>query len=83
MVGQVCVMCLKHESRTDPFCPDNPGFGCTYGGHHEYTIAVDAKPKQSTVKKIDKKLCTLCGLHEKNPLSGTNGCSHSYLVSGG
>ncbi len=33
--------------------------------------------KQSCKPK-DKKLCTKCGLHPKNPMFSTNGCAHEF-----
>ena len=75
----VCIFCLKHPSDTSPWCAGNPGEGCQYGMHHEYPDGeyAKAKPKQQP-KKPDSKLCTKCGLHPKNPLSQSNGCSHDY-----
>lgn len=87
-----CIHCFKAESNKTPWCPDNPGLGCQYGLGHEYPCAVcgnllckthvpgeEAKPKQAP-KKPDKKLCTKCGLHVKNPAAATNGCEHDYPV---
>jgi hypothetical protein len=34
------------------------------------------KPIQQ--KKVDKRLCVKCGLHQKNPLAATSGCTHEY-----
>ena len=77
--NQVCIFCYKHESRTDPYCPTNPGFGCTYGMHHDYGQGDAVKVKQQAQgKKPDKQLCTKCGLHAKNPAGATNGCEHTY-----
>ena len=72
----LCIYCLRHDSDKRPWCPDNPGNGCTYGLGHEYPEA--EKPKQQTPKKVDKQLCTKCGLHVRNPASATNGCAHEY-----
>ena len=76
-MSQVCIYCLRDESRVEPFCPTNPGKGCTYGGPHEYPLVVDTL-KVPVMKKLDKKLCTKCGVHQKNPLAVTNGCSHEF-----
>lgn len=74
---QLCIFCLKDQANPIPWCPDNPGNGCTYGLGHEFPLGEEAKPKQSG-KKPDKQLCTKCGLHAKNPASATNGCVHEY-----
>lgn len=71
----ICIFCVRHNSSTEPWCPSNPGRGCTYGYGHEYPL--DEKPKPS-VAKTDTSLCTQCGLHPKNPKSSTNGCAHAY-----
>lgn len=73
---QLCIHCLKHESNKTPWCPENPGHGCTYGFAHEYPSSESAKPKQ--IAKKDTKLCTKCGLHAKNPASVSSGCAHEY-----
>jgi hypothetical protein len=78
-LGRVCTFCLRHESRLEPFCPENPGHGCTYGLHHEYPIDPNEKPKAAG-KKPDKSICTKCSLHMRNPASATNGCVHEYPV---
>jgi hypothetical protein len=75
----VCIFCFKNESNKTPWCPDNPGNGCQYGLGHEYiesTAEVKARAKQAP--KIDVNRCVHCGLHNKNPLSKTNGCEHMY-----
>lgn len=61
-----CVFCLTCRGNlTSPTC--------TYGLGHEFP-----KPDARQVHKGDASLCTLCGLHPKNPKSGANGCAHSY-----
>jgi hypothetical protein len=77
MSEQVCIFCFKSPSNPTPWCPTNPGNGCTYGLGHEYPLNESEKPKQPP-KKPDKQLCLKCGLHAKNPASATNGCSHEY-----
>jgi hypothetical protein len=79
MSESLCIHCLKHEGNKTPWCPDNPGHGCTYGLGHEYAsskTSETAKPKQ--IAKRDKQLCTKCGLHAKNPASASSGCAHEY-----
>jgi len=84
-----CIFCLRTEGDRTPWCPDNPGDGCTYGHGHEFPCAVcggllckvhvpgqEDKPKQP--RKIDKNRCLKCDLNIKNPLSPTNGCAHEY-----
>jgi hypothetical protein len=71
-----CIFCLRHRSDPTPHCPNNPGQGCTYGLGHEYGPSLDDKPKQ--VARVDKKLCTKCGLHQKNPASASSDCAHEY-----
>jgi hypothetical protein len=73
----LCVFCGRDESDTRPWCPDNPGKGCTYGLGHDYGLGEGVKPKQAE-KKVDKQLCAKCGLHVRNPASATNGCVHEY-----
>jgi hypothetical protein len=73
----ICIFCVRHQSCTVPWCPDNPGRGCTYGYGHEYPLP-QQKTKQTVAKKLDAKLCTPCGLHPKNPKSDMNGCTHVY-----
>jgi hypothetical protein len=73
----LCLYCLKSEGDQSPWCPNNPGAGCQYGLGHEYPPSEDTKPKQP-VRKVDKQLCTKCGLHIRNPASATNGCAHEY-----
>lgn len=63
----VCVFCLT--------CRGNVGPTCTYGLAHEFPTAV-RRPTQE--RKVDKKLCSKCGLHPKNPKFDTNGCVHEY-----
>jgi ribosomal protein L40E len=79
MTDQFCIHCLRHASDTRPWCPDNPGSGCTYGLGHEYPLTEEAKPKQPP-RKQDKQLCMKCGLHVRNPTSAQNGCTHEYPV---
>jgi len=62
----VCIFCLTHSSRDIAWC--------SYGMKHEYPEL--EKPKQ--VAKLDRGLCTKCGLHAKNPASQKNGCDHEY-----
>lgn len=89
-MGRACIFCFKDEGRTDPWVPNNPGGGCTYGLGHEYPCPVcgnllcklhvagqDVKPPPQ-MKKPSKNLCTKCGLHPNNPTSKTNGCEHEY-----
>jgi len=73
----LCIYCLRSESNKTPWCPDNPGKGCTYGLGCEYPITEADKPKQPA-PKIDKNVCTKCRLHTRNPVSATNGCAHEY-----
>ena len=54
----VCVFCLCHRENV-------VGKNCTYALPHGYDEA--EKPKQ--VARKDPQLCTLCGLHQKNPKS--------------
>jgi hypothetical protein len=72
----LCIFCFRYPDDPRPWCPDNPGFGCTYGFHHERVTVEVPKPKQP--KTSSKFLCTKCGLHPKNPLSASNGCQHTY-----
>jgi len=74
---RICIFCMKHESDTTPWCPDNPGEGCTYGCGHEYPPGEAEKPKQPP-KKPDKNRCVKCDLHRKNPAAATNGCTHEF-----
>jgi len=74
---QVCIMCLRHSSRTESFVPGNPGLGCTYGWRHEYEEKVKQAPSPKS-KIVDKKLCHKCGLHPKNPAFMTNNCEHLF-----
>lgn len=60
----VCIFCFTHESSLKE--------ACSYGMHHE----LEAKVVKQVKKKANKLLCTKCGLHPKNPLFATNGCSH-------
>lgn len=61
-----CVFCLTCRGNiTSPTC--------TYGFEHEFP-----KPVVRQAHKGDASLCTLCGLHPKNPKSATNGCAHCY-----
>ena len=76
-----CVFCFRAEGDLAPFCPENPGKGCTYGLAHEYPGAGVA-PALPVPKRRDAKLCVLCGLHPRNPASATNGCAHSYARQG-
>lgn len=70
----ICIFCLRQPG-DQPWCPDNPGHGCTYGCGHEYpTIEKPATPP----KRVDVNRCTKCDLHRKNPLSQSNGCAHDY-----
>jgi hypothetical protein len=73
----ICIFCLKTPNDPTPWCKNNPGHGCTYGGHHEFLEEAEkAKPVQQ--KKADKARCIKCNLHPKNPLSSTNECEHVY-----
>ncbi|HYX22393.1 MAG TPA: hypothetical protein VFA98_16235 [Thermoanaerobaculia bacterium] len=71
----VCIHCLKHRSDPSPWVKDNPGAGCTYGFAHEFPATDKPRPQ---AKKIDKNLCTQCGLHAKNPASASSDCAHEY-----
>ncbi len=73
-----CIFCLKSPSNATPFCPDNPGEGCTYGMRHDYGAGEVEKAKLQPKKAPDKQLCVKCGLHAKNPASTGNGCTHEY-----
>ncbi len=66
----VCIFCLYHK--------ENVKETCLYGMHHEFDDAEVKKPQP--VKKTSKALCTKCGLHPKNPVSSSNGCSHEYDI---
>lgn len=77
----ICVFCFQGSTNPKPWCPDNPGEGCTYGMHHEFPGSEFAPKKQKAlqpVKKADKQVCTKCGVHAKNPASQTSECSHEY-----
>lgn len=72
---KLCTFCLQLDTQTTPWCPSNPGAGCTYGLGHEYpTEPVVAKAPA----KRDTKRCIKCDQHPKNPASATNGCEHEY-----
>lgn len=71
----VCIHCLKHRSDPTPWVTDNPGAGCTYGFAHEYPTAEKQKPQ---AKKVDRNICTKCGVHAKNPMSAASDCAHEY-----
>lgn len=77
-----CVFCHRAEGDAVPWCTENPGNGCQYGLHHDYgdgltpTVATVAPVKQA--KKVDKNVCTKCGLHAKNPASAASDCAHEY-----
>lgn len=75
MIG-LCIFCFKFADDPAPWVAGNPGHGCTYGLGHEYPKT--EKPTQPA-RKVDRQLCTKCGLHPKNPASSTNGCAHEYL----
>ncbi len=77
MSDQLCIYCFKHQGDKTPWCPDNPGNGCTYGLGHEYPVTEAEKPKQPP-RKTDKNLCAKCGLHIKNPASASSDCAHEY-----
>jgi hypothetical protein len=75
---RLCIFCLQLDTQSTPWCPSNPGKGCTYGLGHEYVgDDVVASPPSP---KVDKKLCTKCGRHPKNPAASTNGCEHEYAT---
>jgi hypothetical protein len=76
--NRICIFCLRHDSRTEPFCPDNPGRGCTYGFACERVESKEEKAVKQPAKKIDKQVCLVCGTHSRNPTSLTNGCTHQY-----
>jgi hypothetical protein len=83
-----CVFCFKDETNKTPWCPDNPGFGCQYGLHHDYGDALvkaasrvqlgGVLVKAVQPPKVKKDMCSKCGLHVKNPAAATNGCAHEY-----
>lgn len=73
----ICTFCFQPPDNPKVWCVDNPGHGCTYGMHHEFPEEIKEIP-QPPVKKTDKKLCTQCGLHPKNPLAASNGCQHVF-----
>jgi hypothetical protein len=77
---EVCIFGLRHASDPRPYCPANPGRGCTYGLGHEYPApaGVVAAEVVTKSKARDKKLCITCGLHPANPAAATNGCAHTY-----
>lgn len=75
----ICPFCFQGPSNPKPWCPDNPGHGCTYGLHHEFPEADKvAEEKPKAIKKADKQVCIKCNVHAKNPASATNGCQHEY-----
>jgi hypothetical protein len=77
----ICIFCFQGPDNPKPFCPDNPGEGCTYGSHHEYPGSIFSKmkpPPKVIAKKVDKQICVKCLLHRKHPTSATNGCEHEY-----
>ncbi len=76
MIARLCTFCGRDESNRTPWCVSNPGAGCTYGLGHEFPPREAATKKQTP--KVDKWLCVKCGLHVRNPASGTNGCVHEY-----
>lgn len=82
-----CTFCFRHKAAIEAVKADTDGTStqaeqiasgaaCSYGFGHELQVEVKPKP----TPKIDKQLCTLCGLHKRNPASATNGCSHHYEV---
>ena len=74
----ICIFCLQSPNNHKPWCKENPGRGCTYGFACEYE-GEETKPKSPPPQpKINKQMCVKCGLHQKNPLSSTNGCTHQY-----
>lgn len=75
LTDDICIHCLKHRGDLSPWCKDNPGQGCTYGLGHEYPAPEKPKPQS---KKVDKNICTKCGLHRKNPSSTASDCAHEY-----
>jgi hypothetical protein len=72
----ICVFCFQ-GANPKPFCPDNPGEGCSYGLRHDYD-SVEPKEKLKPVAKVDKQRCLLCDLHRRNPASATSECKHTY-----
>ncbi len=65
----ICIYCRCFRS-------DAATAECTYGGPHEFPKPPAAKVVQE--KTRERKLCTKCKLHPKNPASQTNGCEHVY-----
>lgn len=72
----VCIFCLRCRGNLDLTSITTSKTGCTYGLGHEFPEPVHVPMK--TVKKIDKQLCTRCGLHRKNPASARSECEHEY-----
>src|SRR5580704_7126047 len=89
--SDLCVFCFRHKSVVDfakqehvkseqPECDEYliyHGVLCSYGANHEFPKSEELKPKHPP-KKVDKFLCTKCGLHRKNPASTTSSCVHEY-----
>jgi len=74
--SDICIFCLRHKSDERPWCTGNTGRGCTYGFGHEFPEPIVQSSQEHKV--VDKKLCTKCGLHPRNPKSASNGCEHEY-----
>lgn len=68
----VCIFCLTCRGNIR----DPKAKTCSYGLGHEFLEDSLAKRVQQ-VKKPDAKLCSLCGLHPKNPLYSSYGCDHT------
>ena len=66
-----CVFCFRHKDHADK---------CSYDLRHEF---IEGEKLAQPTKKVDANLCLTCGTHKRNPLSKSNGCSHSYPLEGG
>jgi hypothetical protein len=71
----LCTFCLKAKGDPTPWCKGNPGLGCTYGWAHEF---LEPEVRAAPPPRVDKKLCTRCGLHPKNPAYAASGCAHEH-----
>ena len=78
--SDICIFCFRSAGAARPWCSENPGNGCTYGLGHEFPPGPADKPK-ATPRKVDRQLCTLCGVHAKNPASEASTCAHEYPAS--
>ena len=72
-MSHCCLSCHTHKDRLQGnyLCPHG------YGYNHLFEEEPVIKVKQTA--RIDPLLCTLCGLHQKNPKSKSSSCAHVYL----